>query len=195
MAAASNFSGEDDRASNGDPVPVSDRLFGAGGALRLLLVTTIVVPLFLGIVTGYLSYQHSYEQAVSSASKAVAFAAENTTKLLDMQRLVAVRVNDLLGSMTDDQVRSLEKSLHEQIAQQIADMPQVVAAWVIGANGRGLVSGRVYPVDRDLDQSARDDFRTFKNSDTRTFFRMLRARSLDGQEHGAYFTVSLRRTG
>src|SRR5260221_2573047 len=138
MVAASTLSREEDGAGNGDPVPLSDRLFAAVGTLRLLLIATVVVPLLLGTGAGYLSYQHNYEQAVSSASEAAAFAAENTTKLLDMQRLVAVRVNDLLGSMTGDQVRSLEKSLHEQIAQQIADMPQVVAAWVIAAHGRGL---------------------------------------------------------
>jgi signal transduction histidine kinase len=161
--------------------------------LRLSLVATIIVPLVLGVAAAYLSYLDAYHSAVTSTSEAVAVATENTTKILDTHLLVAARISDLLGNMTDDQIRASEAQLHDRIAQQIAGFPEVAAAWMIGSDGRELVSARVYPVNRDLDQSNRDDFRAFRNSDLSTYIWMLRARSLNTGEFQPYFTVSLRR--
>jgi two-component system, NtrC family, sensor kinase len=162
--------------------------------LRLSLVATIIVPLVLGVVAAYLSYLDAYHSAITSASEAVAVATENTTKILDTHLLVAARISDLLGSMTDDQIHPSESQFHDRIAQQIAGFPEVAAAWVIGSDGRELVSARVFPVNRDLDQSNRDDFRAFRNSDLQTYIWMLRARSLNTGEFQPYFTVSLRRS-
>ncbi len=163
--------------------------------LRLLLFATILVPLSLGSVAAYLSYLNDYAHATSSASQAVAVASENTTKVLDTHLLVAARINDLLGSMTDEQIRADEQTLHDRISQQIAGSPEVAAAWVIDAQGHELVSARVYPVNRDIDHSSREDFNAFRNTDTQAYVWMLRARSLDTGDYQPYFTVSLRRTG
>jgi signal transduction histidine kinase len=192
MAASPEIS-EEAVNPNGAPTRRLGRVFDALGTLRLLFLGTILLPLVLGAVATYLSYRHGYDQARTSALEAVAAAAENTTKVLDTHLLVAARIDDLLGTMTSEQIRASEKELHDRIAQQIVDMPEVAAAWVIDASGHELVSARVYPVNRGLDQSGRDDFRTFQKSDARTFIWMLRARSLDDGEYQPYFTVSLRR--
>ena len=164
------------------------------GMLRLLLIATIFVPLSLGSVAAYLSYRDSYSQASTAASQAVAVATENTTKVLDTHLLVAARINDLLGTMSDDQIQAAEKELHDRIAAQIARSPEVAAAWVIDTQGHELVSARVYPVNRALDHSGREDFAAFRKSDARAYVWMLRARSLDTGDYEPYFTVSLRRT-
>jgi two-component system, NtrC family, sensor kinase len=161
--------------------------------LRLLLFATILVPLSLGSVAAYLSYLNSYAHATSSASEAVAVATENTTKVLDTHLLVAARIKDLLGAMTDEQIHADEQELHDRISQQIASLPEVAAAWVIDASGHELVSARVYPVNRALDHSAREDFAAFRNTDAKAYVWMLRARSLDTGDYEPFFTVSLRR--
>ncbi len=161
--------------------------------LRLLLVATILLPLVLGGVSAYLSYLKNDQSATKSASEAVAVAAENTAKVLDTHLLVAARIDDLLHDMTDDQIRASEQELHDRIDQQIANLPQVAAAWVVDATGHELVSARVYPVDRRFDLSKREDFNAFQKSDARTFVWMLRARNLDSGDYQPYFTVSLRR--
>ena len=166
----------------------------AVGMLRLLLFATIVAPLTLGSVAAYLSYLDSYATAAASASQAVAVATQNTTKVLDTHLLVAARINDLLGTMTGEQILSSEKQLHDRIAQQIDRLPEVAAAWVIDASGRELVSARVYPVNRQLDHSAREDFNVFRNSNAESYVWMLRARSLDTGNYEPFFTVSLRHT-
>jgi signal transduction histidine kinase len=195
MAETRDVSNGASPITSGSPNPRSSRLFGAVGMLRLLLLATILIPLGLGAVAAYLSYRANYEHATASASEAVAVAAENTAKVLDTHLLVAARIDDLLGTMTDDQIRAMEKPLHDKVAKQIAGLPQVAAAWVIGAGGRELLSAHVYPVNGSLDQSSREDFRAFQNSDLQTYIWMLRARSLDTGEYQPYFTVSLRRTG
>ncbi|HTZ35611.1 MAG TPA: ATP-binding protein [Stellaceae bacterium] len=159
----------------------------------MLLVGTVLLPIVLGATSAYVSWRNSYRQAERSLSQAVATAQENTTKILDTHRLVAARIVDLLAPLSDDQIRAQEQALHDRMAAQIADLPEVAAAWAIDANGRELVSARVFPVNRSLDQSARDDFRAIRNGDAHSFIWALRARSLAGGEDQPYFTVSRRR--
>jgi signal transduction histidine kinase len=173
--------------------PPKEPVFGAIRTLRVLLLGTIIVPLLLGAVGGYFSYRASYEHAGAALAEAVAVAEENTTKVLDTHVLVAARIDDLLAGLSDAEVRAKEETLHDQIAQQIKDLPQVAAAWVIDSNGRELVSARVYPVNRDLDHSGRDDFRALQDGPVQTFIWALRARSLDQGDYQPYFTLSHRR--
>jgi two-component system NtrC family sensor kinase len=194
MAAPPTISDKAKIAADGGTPSGSGETLGALGMLRILLIGTIFLPLLLGAVAADLSYRHSWEEAKISAWEAVAVATENTTKVLDTHLLVAARIADLLGTMTDAQIHTSEKQFHDRIAEQITGSPEVAAAWVIDANGHELVSARVYPVNRDLDQSNRDDFRAFAKSGAPTYIWMLRARSLDSGDFQPYFTVSLRRT-
>src|SRR5690349_6486213 len=111
--------------------PRSRAPFGAIGTLRVLLAGTIVVPLLVGAAGLYLSYRASYAAAAAALAEAVAVAEENTAKILDTHVLVAARIDDLLAGLTEPQLRAQEQALHERIAQQIKDLPQVAAAWVI----------------------------------------------------------------
>ena len=181
----------------GPPEPIAGAATKSGAirTLRLLVVGAIVVPLLLGAVAGYLSYRASYQRAAAALAEAAAVAEENTTKVLDTHMLVAARIDDLLAGMPDDAVRAREQELHERIAGQIENLPQVAAAWVIDATGHELVSARVYPVNHELDQSGRDDFRALRDGKAQTFIWALRARSLNGGEYQPYFEVSRRRDG
>ena len=158
--------------------------------LRLLVLGTVLVPVLLGVVAAYFSYRAADERAAAALSEADAVAVENTNKVLDTHLLVAARIDDLLAGLTDAQVRAAEKSIHDRIAQQIGELPQIAAAWVIGADGRELVSARVFPVNRDLDLSTREDFRALKASGAPAFVWALRARNLDNAAYEAFFTVS-----
>jgi signal transduction histidine kinase len=184
-------------AQSSPPAPQepSGTAFGAINTLRILLVGTIVVPLLLTLVGGYLTYRSAYREATAALAEAVAVAEENTTKVLDTHLLVAARIDDLLGGLADTQIRAQEHALHDRIAQQIANLPQVAAAWVIDSSGHELVSARVYPVNPDLDQSSREDFRSLRSGGTGALIWALRARSLDSGEYRPYFTVSYRRQG
>ncbi len=191
--AAPKSSGEAKSPGSENPASRSDAAFGAIRTLRALVVGTIIVPLLLAAVGGYFSYEANYKAAAASLAEAVAVAAENTTKILDTHVLVAARIEDLLGGLTDPQIRAQEKTLHERIAQQIGGLPQIAAAWVVDAAGHELVSARVFPVDRNFDWSGREDFRALQDASFNTFIWALRARSLGGGDYQPYFTVSQRR--
>ena len=191
--AAPNNSGDTGSPASERPAPRDAAAFGAVRTLRVLLIGTIIVPLLLAAIGGYVSYQASYHAAAGALAEAVAVAEENTTKILDTHMLVAARIDDLLTGLTDVQIRAQERTLHERIAQQIEGLPQVAAAWVIDAEGRELVSARVFPVNRDLDHSGREDFRALQDARLSTFIWALRARSLGRGDIQPYFTVSGRR--
>jgi signal transduction histidine kinase len=166
---------------------------GAIWMLRLLFLGTIIVPLGLAAGGGYLSYRAHFARAKAALVEAVAVADENTVKVLDTHKLVAARIDDLLAGLSDSEVRAQEETLHERLAQQIKDFPQVAAAWATDANGHELVSARAFPVNRDLDHSGREDFQALQNSHLQTFIWALRARSLDQNVYRPYFTVTRRR--
>ena len=169
--------------------------FGAIGTLRALLIGSIVAPLLFGGIGGYLSLRAAQHRAAATLVEAVTVAAENTTKILDTHALVAARIDDLLAGLSNSQILTRERVLHDRIAQQVQDLPQVAAAWAIDSGGRALVSARVYPVDREIDHSGRDDFRALQAAGTQTFIWALRARSLERGDYQPYFTASRRRQG
>src|SRR5712692_1069973 len=191
--AAPNNSGDAKSPESEKQAPRSAAAFGAIRTLRVLLVGTIIVPFLLAAIGGYFSYQASYHAAAAALAEAGAVAEANTTRILDTHMLVAARIDDLLTGVTDPQLRAQEKTLHERIARQIEGLHQVAAAWVIDANGRELVSARVFPVRRDLDHSRREDFRALRDARLPTFIWALRARSLGRGDFQPYFTVSQRR--
>jgi signal transduction histidine kinase len=161
--------------------------------LRFLLVCVVVVPLALAILGGYATYQAHLTRTEEVLVQSVADAAENTGKVLDTHRLVAARIDDLLGPLTDQQIRNQEQALHERLSQQIKDLPQIAAAWVLDASGRELVSAKVYPVNGDLTHADREDFKALKNPATQVFVWALRARSFENNDFLPYFTVAHRR--
>jgi len=190
--AAPNNSGDAGSPGSEKPAARNAAAFGAIRTLRVLLIGMIIVPLLLAAGGGFFSYRESYQEAAAALAEAVAVAEENTTKILDTHMLVAARIDDLLTGLTDPQLRAQEKTLHERIAQQLEGLPQVAAAWVIDADGHELVSARVFPVDRELDHSVREDFRELRNARLHSYVSAVRARSLGG-DFQSYFTVSLRR--
>jgi len=159
----------------------------------MLLIGIVVAPFTLAIVGVYATYQTHLRTTEETLVRSVADAAENTVKVLDTHRLVAARIDDFLAPLTDQQIRDREQSLHEQLSQQIKDLPEVAAAWSLDASGRELVSAKVYPVDGDVPHSGREDFKALKNSGGQIFIWALRARSFEHDDFRPYFTVARRR--
>jgi signal transduction histidine kinase len=166
---------------------------GAVRFLRVLLIGIVVAPFALAIIGVYATYQSHLRTTEEKLAQSVADAAENTVKVLDTHRLVAARIDDLLVPLTDQQIRDQEEALHNQLSQQIKDLPEVAAAWALDASGRELVSAKVYPVDGDVPHAGREDFKALKNSGAQTFIWALRARSFEHDDYRPYFTVARRR--
>jgi signal transduction histidine kinase len=151
--------------------------------LRLLLIGSIVVPLAVLAGGGYLAWVSTRERAQADLMRRVAIAEEHALKVLDTHQLVAARINDLVGNLSDQAVMIEEQVLHEQLAQEIKNLPQVENALVIGRNGHPLVSATLYPVDRNLDLSDREHFRALRRAADPHYIGLVEVGRLDKRRH------------
>jgi signal transduction histidine kinase len=151
--------------------------------LHLLLIGSIVVPLAVLAGGGYLAWVSTRERAQADLMRRVAIAEEHAIKVLDTHQLVAARINDLVGNLTDQAILIEEQVLHGQIAQEIKNLPQVQTALVIGRNGHPLVSATIYPVDRNLDLSDRAHFQTLRERSDPYYVSVIEVGRLDSERH------------
>jgi signal transduction histidine kinase len=151
--------------------------------LRLLLIGSIVVPLAVLAGGGYLAWESTREGAEADLMRRVAIAEEHALKVLDTHQLVAARVNDLVGNLSDQAIRIEEQVLHAQIAQEIKNLPQVQTVLVIGRDGHPLVGATVYPVNRALDLSDRAHFQALREAADPYYVSVIEVGRLDNERH------------
>jgi signal transduction histidine kinase len=161
--------------------------------LRFLLFGLVIVPPVLGAAACYVSYEYSYSTAIEAVATAAAAASDSTAAMLDEYVLIAARMNDLLGTKNPEQIYADERQLHDAMGRQIANRREIAAAWVRDATGRELVSARVYPVNRTLDESGREDFRALRDTNAQMFIWILRAHGLNSKTLERYVTVGIGR--
>src|ERR1043166_8927268 len=151
--------------------------------LHLLLIGSIVVPLAVLAGGGYLAWVSTRERAEADLMRRVAIAEEHALKVLDTHQLVAARINDLVGNLTDHAILIEEQVLHGQIAQEIKNLPQVQTALVIGLNGQPLVSATIYPIDHNLNLSDRAHFRALRERADPYYVSVVEVGRLDSGRH------------
>jgi len=151
--------------------------------LRILLIGSILVPLAVLAGGGYLAWVSTRERAAADLRRQVAIAEEHALKVLDTHQLVAARVNDLLGNLNDQAIGSLEQVLHEQLVQEIKNLPQVQTVLVIGRDGHPLVSATVYPVGHSVDMSDRAHFQALRAAADPYYVSVIEVGRLDSERH------------
>src|SRR5438552_10066145 len=157
---------------------------GAVRPLQVLLVGSLVVPLVVLAVGGYLAYEATIARARADLTQAVAVAEEHAIKVFDTHQLIAARINDVVSGLDDEEIRTREKELHERIAREISGLPQVETILVIGSNGRALAYAKWYPVDRAFDFSDRDYFKSLRDIPQSTYYiSIIEAGRLDSERH------------
>jgi signal transduction histidine kinase/CheY-like chemotaxis protein len=151
--------------------------------LRILLIGSILVPLAVLVGGGYLAWVSTRESAEADLTRRVAVAEEHALRVLDTHQLVTARVNDLLGNLSDEAIEIEEQVLHEQLKQEIKNLPQVQSVLVIGRNGHPLVGATVYPVDRSVDMSDRAHFRALRDTTDAYYVSVVGVGRLDSERH------------
>jgi signal transduction histidine kinase len=151
--------------------------------LRILLVGSILVPLAVLAGGGYLAWVSTRERAAADLMRQVGIAEEHALKVLDTHQLVAARVNDVLGNLNDQAIGIEEQVLHEQLKQEIKNLPQVQTVLVIGRDGHPLVSATVYPVDRSVDMSDRTHFQALREAADPYYISIVEIGRLDSERH------------
>ncbi len=141
-------------AEAASPVPSTER------GLQVLLVLAIVLPFLLYALLGWTSWHSTKDEATQRLDRLARAAQEHASKVMDTNDMLVGRVLDLVGKLSDEEIRVQQGRLHADLVAMTADLPQLQSIWVLDAEGRPLVTNRFYPAPADtLNVSDRDFFR------------------------------------
>jgi two-component system NtrC family sensor kinase len=166
----------------------------------MLLVASLVLPIALFAVVSALSYRQHFDDANDRLQRDLGRITEHALKVFETFELSAVYLDEMLSTVTDEEIRANEKEFSTRLRTIAGTLPQLRDLWVIDANGYPVVSGTIYPMPR-IDLSDREYFRVHKNrevsglhisevlgaragSDTVKFFAVSRERGVDGHFDG-----------
>jgi two-component system NtrC family sensor kinase len=148
--------------------------------LRLLVVASLLLPAAVLGVGSAISYRQHIHDAESRVERANGRLYEHALKVFETFELSAQYLDELLYRVTDDQLRVSEAKFNAHLRALTNTLPQLRDLWVIGADGRPIVSGTIYPMP-DIDLSDRQYFRVHKNNEVHGVYisELLDARAAD----------------
>jgi signal transduction histidine kinase/CheY-like chemotaxis protein len=135
---------------------------GATRVLYGLVAAAAVLPLLVFAGAGLLAWHSIVRDAHLDLQRSLAVATEQATKVLDTQMLIADRVSDLMGNLSDDAIRLDEATLRDRVSAMIGRFPQVSSVVVIGGDGHPLISTLNFPVDRTIGLNDGEYFRALQ---------------------------------
>ncbi len=130
--------------------------------LRLLVAASIVLPLTILAIAGWISYHQHFTDAEDRLGRTVGVMHEHAIKVFETFEISERYLEELVGNADDDAIRRNEADYSGRIRSFIQNLPQLRDLWVINGEGQPLVSGTVYPMPGNLDLSDRDYFRAQK---------------------------------
>jgi two-component system NtrC family sensor kinase len=131
----------------------------AAGLLKLLLATSVVLPILTFAAASWFNYRDAMRDAERSVLRMSEVAHQHAAKVFDGQSQVVDRVNDLIRGMDEAEIRRSEQALHEAFARIVARLPRVRSVLLAGRDGRPLASAGTYPVPADVTVKDRDYFK------------------------------------
>ena len=158
--------------------------------LKLLLATSIVLPLAILAVVAWHDYDETRTRAAERVERTTRIAREHALKVFETNDIVIGRVLDAIGTDTDEALAAREDTLHAQLQAFARRLPQVQAISIWDAEGRAVASSLQSPVPRDVSIADRDYFRALQLASTDSVI----SDRLDGRlTHAPIFTMSRRR--
>ncbi len=117
----------------------------AGRAFPALLAAAVSLPLLVLIASGVLSWREAWAQARLDTLHSADAAAEYIGRVLDGQRMLVARVDDMLRGRSDAEIRRDEPALHAELQRMLREQQADVTGFVVDANGHALVTANLYP--------------------------------------------------
>ena len=159
-------------------------------ALRGLVVASVLLPLLVLVGGGWLAWRGTLRHADETLLSDLAVSDEHASRVLDTHVLLGARVNDLLGSLSDDAIVAREQELHDRLTAMIAGYSQVTAIVVTGVDGRALVASSRFPADHGTSFADREYFVALRDSGVPYYIGGVVFGRLT---HADVFTVAVRR--
>ena len=126
-----------------------------------LPAAAVVVPLSIMASVAWLNWNAVFAAAEADMRRAALSAAEYSARAFEGYMVAVGRVNDRLSGLTDDDIRSREQDLGQELRQITAELSQTQLSYVIDRNGIPLVATNRYPApegslaDREYFQALR----------------------------------------
>ncbi len=126
------------------------------------------------------SFRTAFAESDRDGARIAAIGREHAAKVLDSDRLVADRVNQLLQGLSDQLIRLSEGDLRRDIQNIITGLPQVQSLVVVGRDGHGLLATGAWPM-LPIDFSDRDWFTALRTNATPTYISRLEVSRVTGR--------------
>jgi two-component system, NtrC family, sensor kinase len=143
------------------------------GLLRVLLASSLLVPLVLFCIISWLNYRATINDADNDLERTSEVAREHAEKVFDSQAQLADRINDLTGGLSAAEILAEEAAMHTALNSMAGRLPHVSSAIIASKEGQPLVSAEVFPVPRDVDLHGRDYFDAIVGGDKGPFISRL----------------------
>jgi signal transduction histidine kinase len=154
--------------------------FSATRLLWALVVLSVAAPVLFFTYFGWRSYHDYFVNARAHLERTSDVVREHAINVFETHELVASKVELITRGMSDEDIRANEAAIHAQLKDIVGRRRQVQDIWVINRDGRPLVTGAIYPVPPDADETDRSYFQVFRNGQVKpnTLFisRVLRGR-------------------
>ncbi len=159
--------------------------------LQLMMVASVVLPAVLFAFASWLSYRHEHAVADDRIERSLDILHEHALKVFQTVERAIAEVDEVTRGMPDDELRADQPRLHERLKRIVTAMPQLRAVFLIGRDGRPLVSSQFPLVPTDFNARDRSFFSAHAAGDVGTFVSEVLTPQLTGV--GSYFFVLSRR--
>ena len=130
-----------------------------------LLGASVVLPLLVLAVGSIISYHQNFVDAHDRLERTLGTVTEHATKVFETFEITAVYVDQLIGDVSNDEIRLAEMRYHERLKRLTTTLPQLRDVFVIDLEGHPIVSGTIYPMNYTLDLSDREFYRFLKDNE------------------------------
>jgi two-component system NtrC family sensor kinase len=133
----------------------------AARSLRWLVALSVVLPLAILAIAGWLSYQQHFADAKDRLDRDLGRIYEHALKVFETFDLSARYVDEMLDGVSSEELRAKETLYNTKLKALIETLPQLRDIWVVDGNGVPLVSGTAFPMPK-VDLSDRPYFLVHK---------------------------------
>ncbi|MBV7541153.1 response regulator [Acidovorax sp. sic0104] len=113
--------------------------------LRILVMLSIAVPLFIYLVVGAVRYVGARDDAAARVNRSLRVAHEHASKVIAASEALHDKVMVLVGGRSPAELRSNETALHEALRARTVDQPQIQSILILDAQGKTVASSRLLP--------------------------------------------------
>jgi signal transduction histidine kinase len=155
-----------------------------------LLAAAIVAPAILFGIVAWQTRVYMLRGATTEVTRTVELAARQAYDLLQIDQLLAERVNDYTRGMTWDEIQHSE-ALHLYLQRLAAEYPQAGVLFLMDGSGAGRASNLVFP-QPPISAADRDYFRALQGGNANVALGAMSRGRTGGQLN---FNLAIRRTG